>query len=222
MFFLRRLEPRYRGIAAKRFLKPIRSKGLTNPGQIVNHVRDQVRQRAEHGDRDAENLLSCLACYPDEALHCAAYYVEHEHEWQLKTEARRRRIVINPPTPSQLAYLRALGYHEKPLNESDANDKIVRLMIGLEEAPEALITLRRNNGIVVGNVASWDIKSRELARSLGGGHWQFEVDSDTTFLIEQPKQRHYSSLLNSDSIQKLLKKLKWVWILLWWLIFFHA
>ena len=144
MFFLHRIEPRYRGATANRFLKPIRQEGITNPHQVVTHVMVKVHQRAKCGDSVAKNLLDCLAGYPDEALHCAEYYVQREQ--YLNAEAYCHRIAHNPPTPSQLAYLRVLGYYDPPANELDANRITIQLMIKVAAAPKSLRTLQRKNG----------------------------------------------------------------------------
>ena len=60
MFFLHRIEPRYRGATSNRFLKPIRQEGITNPHQVVTHVMVKVQQRAKCGDSVAKNLLDCF------------------------------------------------------------------------------------------------------------------------------------------------------------------
>ena len=78
--------------------------------------------------------------------HYIAPSITFNAKQHFNAEAYCHGMAHNPPTPSQLAYLRALGYYEKPANELDANHITIQLVIKVAVAPKSLRTLQRKNG----------------------------------------------------------------------------
>jgi len=140
------IPPQLRGPVMNDFLLPVRD-GMTDPHQIVREAVASLQRRLRSRGRFAQavNLdplrqaIMAIMGHPSEALDLAREAIAWEElpaEEKVRIKAERGERATrtyrhgNPPTPKQLAYLRALGYGGPPVTTqqqaSEAIDALLR------------------------------------------------------------------------------------------------